>query len=86
MNEVTSTDLEAIITFGYVHMLFCIWIYNLCILFPDEDILLVFINILSCFRWPRIHPDPIGAFGFIIGPLFYAANAMVFGSITSATS
>ena len=28
----------------------------------------------------------MGAFGFIIGPLFYAANAMVFGSVALATS
>jgi hypothetical protein len=86
MNEVTPTEMEAIITFGYVHMLFGIWIYNLRISFPDEDILLAFIDISSCFRWTRIHPDLVGAFGFIIGPLFYAANAMVFGSIASATS
>ena len=26
------------------------------------------------------------AFGFMIGPLFYAENAMVFGSVASATS
>ena len=27
----------------------------------------------------------MGAFGFMIGPLFYASNAMVFGSVASAT-
>ena len=86
MNEVTPMSYEALITFGYVYMAFCIWLYNLRITFPDEDILLAFIDISSCFRWPRIHPDLAGAFGFIIGPLFYAANAMVFGSVASATS
>ena len=48
MNEVTPTELEAIITFGYVHMLFYIWIYNLRISFPTQDILLDFIDIPSC--------------------------------------
>ena len=85
MNEVTPTDLERIITFEYVHMLFCIWIYNLRISFPVEDILLVFVDISSCFSWPHIHPDLVGVF-FIIGLMFYAANVMVFGSIVSATS
>ena len=85
MNKVTPTEMEANITFGYVHMLFCIWIYNLRIPFPTEDILLVFIDISGCFRWPRVFPDLIGAFGFTIGPLFYAVNAMVFGSIASTT-
>ena len=28
----------------------------------------------------------MGAFGFMIGPRFYAENAMVFGSVASATS
>ena len=86
MNEVIPTSYEALINFGYVYMAFCIWLYNLRITFPDEDILLAFIDISSCFRWPRIHPDLAVAFGFIIGPLFYAANGMVFGSVASATS
>ena len=30
--------------------------------------------------------DLIGAFGFAIGPWFFAACAMVFGSVASATS
>ena len=32
-----------------------------------------------------MYPDLVGAFGFIIGPFFYAANAMMFGSIALAT-
>ncbi len=54
--------------------------------FPHEDIYLAFIDISSCFRWPLIFPCLVGAFGFIIGPLFYAANPMVFGSVASASS
>ena len=86
MKEVTPTDREADITFGYVYIASCILIFNLRISFPNEEILLAFIVISSCFRWPRIFPCLVGAFGFLIGPLFYAANAMVFGSVTSATS
>jgi hypothetical protein len=44
------------------------------------------LDISSCFRFPRIFPDLVGAFGFIVGPIFYAANAGVFGSIASASS
>ena len=86
MNEVTTMEQVAFILFGYVYMAFCIWIYNLRTSFPKDDILLAFIDISSCFCWPRIHPDLAGAFGFMIGPLYYAANAMVFGSVASATS
>ena len=86
MNEITPRDEEADITFGHIYMSFLIWIWNMRISYPDEDILLAFVDISSCFRWPRIFPCLIGAFGFIIGPLFFAANAMVFGSVASATS
>jgi hypothetical protein len=86
MNEMTATRNEAPITFGYAYMAFCIWIWNLRITFPNEEILLAFIDISSCFRYPRIFADVIGAFGFMLGPWYFAANAMVFGSTASATS
>jgi len=86
MNQITPTENEAAVTFGYVYMAFCIWIWNLRISYPNIEILLAFIDISSCFCWPRIFPCLAAAFGFIIGPLFYAANAMVFGSIVSSSS
>ena len=81
MNKVMSTDNKAVITFGYVHMAFCIWIHNLRIAFPDKDILLAFIGISSCFRWPRIFPCLVGDFGFMTGQILYAVNSMVFGNV-----
>ena len=51
-----------------------------------EDILLAFVDISAYFRFPRIFPDLCGAFGFVMGPWFFAANAMVFGSVASASS
>ena len=88
MNDVTPTEQEADITFGYIFMSFMIWIYNLRITFPDEDILLVYLDITACFRWPRGNPDLVGAFGFLIPSMaiYFAANAMVFGSMGSASS
>ena len=81
MNMVTPMELEMDITFGTAFTDLCIWIWNLRISYPDEDIFLVFLDISSCFRFPRIFPDLVGAFGFIVGPIFYAANAGVFGSV-----
>ena len=86
MNEVTDMMDETPITFGIVYISFITWIYNMRITYPDEDILLAYIDISSCFRFPRIHPDLVGAFGFLIGSLWFAANAMVFGSVASASS
>ena len=86
MNEKTSREGEPEITFGFAFMAFCIWLWNLRITFPNEDILLATVDISSCFRFPRIFADLVGAFGFLIGPWYFAANAMVFGSIISANS
>ena len=49
MNEVTPMEQEALIILRYIYMAFCIWIYNLRISFPKDDILLAFIYISSCF-------------------------------------
>lgn len=86
MNEVTDTTDETDITFGYVYIQFATWIYNLRASYPDEDILLAFVDISSCFRFSRIFVDLWGAFGFLIGPIFFASNAMVFGSVAAASS
>ena len=67
-NKVTPTDIKAEITFRYVYLAFCICIWNLRITFLNKDILLAFINISSCVRWPRIILCLLGAFGFMIGP------------------
>jgi hypothetical protein len=86
MNMVTPMELEIEITFGTASTDLCIWISNLRISFPGEDTFLAFLDNSSCFRFPRIFPDLVGAFGFIVGPIFYAANAGVFVSVASASS
>lgn len=86
MNEATPIDRETPVMFGLVFLNFCTWIWNMRISYPDKDIYLAFIDISSCFRFPRVFPDLIGAFGFLIGSLYFASNAMVFGSTVSASS
>ena len=86
MNNSTPTDNEAQITFDYVFMAFIVWIYNLCISSPNEEILLAFMDITACFRWPCINLDLVGAFGFLIGAYYFATNYMVFGSMARASS
>ncbi|KAL7524221.1 hypothetical protein ACHAWF_000869 [Thalassiosira exigua] len=86
MNEVTSMKNEAVITFGLVYMVYCTWLWNLHISYLDQELYTTFVDITSCFRFPRIFADLVGAFGFVIGPLFFAANAMVFGSVALASS
>lgn len=86
MNEITPTDKEADVTFGTVFRRYCTYLWNLRITYPDEDIVLAFLDISACFRWPRLSPDLAGAFGFLHEDNFVVPNAMVFGSTVSAST
>jgi hypothetical protein len=54
--------------------------------YPTAVILLGLADTKACFRYPRIHLDLTGEFGFIADQLYNLAMAMVFGSTTSASS
>ena len=84
MNEVTPTDKEAVVTFGSTWSDFLVWLYNMRVSFPYSDILLGMADIKACFRYPRIAPDLVGAFGYMAIDLYFLATAMVFGSTVSA--
>jgi len=85
MNMMTPMGNELEVSFGNTFPKLCAWIWNLRITYPNEDILLAFVDISSCFRFPRIAADLAEAFGFIVGTCFFAANAGVFGSVGSAS-
>jgi len=61
-------------------------IYNTRISYPTATILLGLADVKACFRYPRIHTDLTGAFGFIADKLYNLAMAMVFGLTASASS
>jgi hypothetical protein len=61
-------------------------IYNTRISYPTAMILLGLADLKACFRYPRIHTDLTGAFGFIADKLYNLATTMVFGSTASASS
>ena len=86
MNEITSTELEAEITFGGVEQLFLRHLYNLRVTYPNLEIFIATADIKACFCFPRISPDLTGAFGFFADGYYCLPTAMVFGSNTSATS
>ena len=86
LNEVSSTELEAHIDFGDTKRRLLAHIYNLRIDNPNVDILLGMIDVKACFRYPCIHADLTGAFGFIGIDFYHLATSMVFGSKYSATS
>ncbi len=86
MNQVTPVSCEAPKTFGHVKIQLYIDIYNSQISHPIATILLGMADIKACFCFPQNHPDLTGAFGFMAGGYYNLAMAMVFGSMTSASS
>ncbi len=86
MNQVTPITCEAPITFGHVKMQLYIDIYNTRVSYPTSIILLAMADVKACIRFPCIHADLTGAFGFLAGGYFNLATAMVFGSTASASS
>jgi hypothetical protein len=61
-------------------------IYNTRISYPTAMILPGLADVKACFRYPRIHADLTGAFGFIADKFYNLAMAMVFGLTASASS
>ncbi len=86
MNQVTPVTQEAQVTFGHVKSQIYMDIYNMRISYPTATILLGLADVKACFRYPRIHADLTGAFGFIADKLYNLATAMVFSSTVSASS
>ncbi len=86
MNQVTPFAQEAPVTFGHVKSQIFMDIYNTRISYPTATVLLGLAIDKACFRYPRIHADLTGAFGFIADELYYHATAMVFGSTAPVSS
>jgi hypothetical protein len=76
---------EAPVTFGHVKSQIYTDIYNMRISKPTAMILLGLVDVKACFRYPRIHADLTGAFGFIADKLYNPALAMVFGLTASVS-
>jgi hypothetical protein len=86
MNQVTPVAQEAPVMFGHVKSQIYTDIYNTGISHPTATILLGLADVKACFRYPRIHEDLTGPFGFIADELYNLAMAMVFGLTASASS
>ncbi len=86
MNQVTPVTQEAPVTFGHVKSQIYMDNYNMRISYPTATILLGLADVKASFRYPRIHADLTGAFGFTAHELYNLATAMVFGSTASASS
>ncbi len=86
MNQVAPVTQEAPLTFGLVKSQIYMDIYNTGISYPIAMILLGLADIKACFRYPQIHTDLTGVFGFIADRLYNLVMAMVFGSTASLSS
>ena len=66
LNEITPTKFEATIDFGKSKTKLLTTIYNWRVSHPWKRIYLGLVaDITACFRFPSIHADVTGAFGFM---------------------
>ncbi len=86
LNDVTTTEFKANITFGAAKLKLLQRIYNWRVSHPTSKIYRALADITACFCFPRTHPDLTGAFGFMAKGLYFLAMSMVFGSTASASS
>ncbi len=86
LNDMTSTEFEANITFRRAKLKLLQRIYNLRVSHPNCKIYLALADISACFRFPRVNADLTGAFRFMAEKMYFLATSMVFGSTTSASS
>ena len=78
MNEITTLEDKAEITFGDVKLLSYAYLYNMRVSYPNEDILLAMADVNACFQFLRMCPDLAWAFGFFADNIYCLATAMVF--------
>jgi hypothetical protein len=86
LNDVTTTEFEANITFGVAKLKLLQQIYNWRVSHPTSKTYLTLADITACFCFPRTHPDLTGEFGFMAEGLYFLATSMVFASTASASS
>lgn len=86
LNDMTTTEFEASITFGAAKLKLLQRIYNLRVSYPKRKIYIALADVTACFRFPRVHADLTGAFGFMAEKYYFLATSMVFGSNASASS
>jgi hypothetical protein len=55
-----SEDTELPLTFADAEMGFIIWLYNLWITYPDEEIYLADDDVSGAFQWTKYHPHCMG--------------------------
>ena len=67
-------------TFGKVHEDILIWACNLCILYPNYDMVIHANNIKSCFHQIKHHPDVVGAFLYVLSKYLFFQVGLAFGA------
>ena len=72
--------------FGKVHEDILIWACNLCILYPNYDMVIHANNIKSCFHQTKHHPNIIGAFSYILANYLFSQISPAFGADFSPTN
>lgn len=61
LNDFVDITGEWFIGYGTVAMMYYIWIWNLCIFYPNKPIFQFFDDIVGAFKHITLYPDEVGA-------------------------
>lgn len=86
INRASPVDSEPKITFGQTKNKVCQYAYNVRAEYKNQEVLIGYVDIKACFRYPRFSPEVAGAFGYLMESMghYCLSNAGVFGWIGSA--
>jgi hypothetical protein len=88
INKITSTTSgsEIACSFGNIPQDIFVRAYNLCITYPEHDIVLHANDIKSAFCQIKHHPDIMGAFSYTIADYLFPQFGQTFGADFSPTN
>ena len=85
INDLTNMENEPEITYGETSKNHFTWIYNLLILYPNSEIILATADVKACHHQPKLRPDIIEDFAFLIDEILFLPAGNVFGGVTRAS-
>lgn len=86
INDMSSLDTEPPITFADAFDVFLIYLANLRVSYPDEEIYLGEDDVGGAFKHSKIHPDLVGAHASIQSNYVVLATGSTFGGKTSPSN
>lgn len=86
INDWTSKDTEPPLTFAGAELQFMVWVYNLRISYPSQEIYIADDDVSGAFRWLKYHPNLVALHTSIVCGLACLNTGGTFGDNTTPSN